>query len=87
MGDTSNREDDTVARLSEVMQPQTLAACDLPILAYALRMAQTARSDAARQLFTEFIEQERQRLVANGGHGLSVTPHSRGLTHCASPLQ
>ena len=90
MRDMSNREDDTMATLSEVMQPRTLAACDLPILAYALHMAQTARSDAARQLFTEFIGQERQRLVANGGHGLAegrVTPLSKGPTRGVACLQ
>jgi hypothetical protein len=39
---------------------------DLSLLAYALHMAETARSDAARNLFEAYAKQEQQRLAAGG---------------------
>ena len=40
---------------------------DLHILEYVHYMAQTARSDAAKQLFESYLKQEKQRLETNDG--------------------
>jgi len=58
--------------MNAMFQTKTLDASDLSILAYAQHMADTARSDAAKNLFESFVQQEIQRLKASGGLCFSV---------------
>ena len=58
--------------MDAMFQTKGLATSDLSLLAYAQHMADTARSDAAKQLFEAFVQQERQWLEASGGLRFSV---------------
>lgn len=58
--------------MDAMLQTRVLSTSDLSLLAYAQHMADTARSDAAKNLFESFVQKEIQRLKASGDLCLSV---------------
>jgi len=53
--------------MKQILEPGGVATKDLHILSYVHYMAQTARTDAAKQLFESFLRQEKQFLETRGG--------------------
>ena len=51
-----------------------VAADDLHILRYVHFMVQTAQTDAAKQLFKIFLNQEKNRLEVNDGVRQNMSP-------------
>lgn len=58
--------------MHKTVQPQAFTTSDVSLLAYAQHMVATARSDAARNLFASFVEQEKRWIRVNGGCRLPV---------------
>ncbi len=63
--------------MEEIVQERSVATDDLRLLTYVQHMAQTARSEPARQAFELFLKQEKQRL--NPGRQESNTIEGRML--------
>jgi len=53
--------------MTAIFETRDEAEKELYILTYAHYMAQTARTEAAKQMFETFLKQEKQWLEANGG--------------------
>ena len=51
--------------MEETSLTRDMRSDDFRLLAYVAYMAQTARSDAARQVFKAYMEQEKKRIQAN----------------------
>jgi hypothetical protein len=52
--------------MKQILEPGGVATNDLHVLTYVHYMAQTARTDAAKQLFESFLRQEKQFLETRG---------------------
>ena len=57
-----------------------VAKGDLHILSYVHHMAQTARTDEAKQLFETFLNQEKKRLEVNDGALQNSNPSTTDCT-------
>ena len=57
-----------------------VAKGDLHILSYVHHMAQTARTDEAKQLFETFLNQEKKRLEVNDGARQNSSPSTTDCT-------
>ena len=66
-----------MATLSFAMPSIALTADDLRLLAYVQHMAQTAQSGAAKRMFQEYMELEKQRIAGRGGLGARALPKLR----------
>lgn len=64
--------------MAEMLQHKELETEDLRLLAFMQRMAQTAQSSAARQVYELFLEGEKKRYSIRGYRG---TPHHNSLPH------
>ena len=80
------------AEISAASTPADFPRDNLRLLAYVHHMAQTARCDAAKRLFSHFAQQEARRLHAQGvlhhpaeGHVIEfpgpLPQHEREHTH------
>lgn len=72
-----------MATLSIAMQSIALTVDDLRLLAYVQHMAQTAQSGAARRMFQEYMELEKQRIAGNGGPGARALPKRQAASRVA----